>query len=111
MRTPSHLQIAVLCYIAGFTSFVLEIRAIYPTRVPIRASLREIEPSDPALSYTWRPMWITMELRNPNHRTINVYLLELYGSRDAPGSEIELKAGEWIELRGKARMEWNNPPK
>jgi len=92
-------------------TFVLEIRAIYPTWVPVRGSLREIEPSDPKLSYQWRPMGITTELRSPNNRTAYVSLLELYGSKDAPGSEVELNAGEWIELRGKARMGWSNPPR
>lgn len=91
-------------------TFVLQVKALYPTRVPVRATLAEIEPSDPTISYKWRPMGITMELRSLNHRTIWIGLLQLYGSKDAPGSEIELKAGEWIEFRGKARMEWNNPP-
>ena len=34
----------------------------------------------------------------------------MYGSKDTPGSEIDLKAGEWIEFRGKARMKWANSP-
>jgi hypothetical protein len=90
--------------------FVLQVRALYTTLVPVRASVAEVEPSDPALNYKWRPMGITMELQSPNHRAVWIGLLELYGSKDAPGSEIELKAGEWIELRGKARMAWSNPP-
>ena len=91
-------------------TFALQIRAVYPTRVPVRLSLAEIEPDDPSMSYKWRPLGITMELHSPGHRTVRVGLLQLYGSKDVPGSEIELKAGEWIELRGKTRMEWSNYP-
>jgi len=80
-------------------TFVLRLKANYPTRVPVRASMAEIEPSDP-------------KLRSSTHRTVGVGigLLQLYGSKDTPGSEIDLKAGEWIEFRGKARMKWANSP-
>ena len=91
--------------------FVLRLTAVYPTRVPVRASLAEIEPSDPDVSYEWRPMGFSVELRSPTHSPVLVGLLQLYGSKDIPGSEIELKAGEWIEVRGKARMKWANPPR
>lgn len=92
-------------------TFVLQVKALVTTRIPVGASVADIEPSDPGLSYKWRPMAITMELWSPNHRTVWIGLLELYGSKDSPGSEIELKAGEWIELSGKARMQWTNPPR
>jgi hypothetical protein len=93
-------------------TFVLRLKAIYPTRVPVRASMAEIEPSDPNVSYEWRSMWLSLELQSSTHRTVGVGigLPHLYGSKDTPGSEIDLKAGEWIELRGKARMKWANSP-
>jgi hypothetical protein len=43
-------------------TFVLRLKAIYPTRVPVRASMAEIEPSDPNVSYEWRSMWLSLEL-------------------------------------------------
>jgi hypothetical protein len=92
-------------------TFVLQVKALVTTRIPVRASVADVEPSDPGLSYKWRPMAMTMELWSPNHRTVWIGLLELYGSKDSPGSEIELKAGELIELSGKARMQWTNPPR
>ncbi len=95
----------------GEMNFVLQVRALYKTKVPIRASLAEIEPSDPKLSYTWRSMSISLEMRTPRYRSVVVGLVSLVGSKDLPGSEIELNEGEWIEIRGRTRMEWSNPPK
>jgi hypothetical protein len=89
-------------------SFVLKVEANRLTRIPIRASLAEVEPTDPSLSYEWHSMVTRMELRSPNRFNIWIGLLKLYGSKDIPSSEIELKPGEWVELRGKARMEWSN---
>ena len=88
--------------------FVLRVKALYSTRVPFRASLAEIEPSDPNVSYEWIPLRLSVELRSLAHRTVLVPLLRLYGSKALPDSEIDLKAGEWIELRGKSRMKWDN---
>jgi hypothetical protein len=91
-------------------TFTLRLEALYPTTVAVRGSIAEIEPSDPESDYEWRPMGISLELWSPNHYVVEVGLLQLYGSKDVPGSEIELKTGEWIELHGKARMEWTNSP-
>jgi hypothetical protein len=90
-------------------SYVLVLRAVYPTRVPIRASLAEIEPKDPKMSYEWRRLSFALDLHSPSHKTIVVGLLSLVGSKEVQGTEIELKSGEWIELRGEAKMEWSNP--
>ena len=90
--------------------FVLRLKANYPTRLPVRASMAEIEPSDPNVSYEWRSMGLSLELRSSAHRTVEVGLLQLYGSKDIPESEIDLKAREWIEVRGKARMKGDNFP-
>jgi hypothetical protein len=88
--------------------FVLRVKALYSTRVPFRASLAEIEPSDPNVSYEWIPLRISIELRSLAHRSVLVPLLSLYGSKALPESGIDLKAGKWIELRGKSRMKWDN---
>jgi hypothetical protein len=91
-------------------TFVVKLDASRATTVPVRASLAEVEPVDANMSYEWRPFGISLELRSLNYRTTGVGLLRLYGSKDTPGSEIELKPGEWIELRGMAKMEWSNLP-
>jgi hypothetical protein len=92
-------------------TFVVKLEASRATTVPVRASLGEVEPVDASMSYEWRPLGISLELRSLNYRTTGVSLLRLYGSKDTSGSEIELKPGEWIELRGKAKMEWSNLPR
>ena len=89
-------------------TFIVRVEALRPTRVPVRTSMAEIEPSDPKVSYEWRPMMVSLELRSPNHYTVGMGLVQLYGSKESPASEVELKAGEWVELHGKARMEWTN---
>lgn len=50
----------------------------------VRASIGEAEAPDSEVSYEWRPTGISMELRSPNHRTVVVGLLELYGSKEKP---------------------------
>jgi hypothetical protein len=89
-------------------TFIVRVGALRPTRVPVSTSMAEIEPSDPKVSYEWRPMVVSLELRSPNHYTVGMTLVQLYGSKESPASEVELKAGEWVELHGKARMEWTN---
>jgi hypothetical protein len=89
-------------------TFIVRVEALRPTRVQVSASMAEIEPPDPKVSYEWRPMGVSLELRSPNHYTVGMGLVQLYGSKEAPASEVELKTGEWVELHGKARMEWTN---
>jgi hypothetical protein len=69
-------------------TFVLRVKAIYPTRVPVRASMADIEPSDPNVSYEWRSLGLSIELRSSTHRTVGVGLLQLYGSKDIPGQRL-----------------------
>ena len=89
-------------------TFIMRVEALRPTRVQVSTSMAEIEPSDPKVSYEWRPMGVSLELRSPNHYTVGMGLVHLYGSKESPASEVELKTGEWVELHGKARMEWTN---
>ncbi len=91
-------------------TFVVKLEASRATTVPVRASLAEVEPVDASKSYEWRPLGISLELRSLKHRTTGMGLLRLYGSKDALGSEIELKPGESIDLRGRAKMEWSKLP-
>ena len=90
-------------------TFTVRVEALRPTRVQVSTSMAEIEPSDPKVNYEWRPMGLSLELRSPNHYTVGMRLVQLYGSKESPASEVELKTGEWVELHGKARMEWTNP--
>jgi len=89
--------------------FTLRLDALHPTWIPIRVSIADVEPSDPSRSYKWRPMYINMELSTADKQEAGMRLLTLYGSSDTPRSEIALKRGEWVEMRGKARMEWGDP--
>jgi len=91
-------------------TFVVKLEASRATAVPVRANLAEVEPADASKSYEWRPLGISLELRSLHYRSTGVGLLSLYGSKDIPGSEIELKPGEWVELKGRAKMEWSNLP-
>jgi len=97
------------CMFGDDFTFVLQLKALYPARVPVRASIADVEPTDASQSYKWRPMLLWMQLSDADNREAGIKLLELYGSPDSPGSEIELKVGEWVEMRGRARMEWKNP--
>jgi len=83
--------------------FVLQLKAVYPARIPVRLSIAEIEPADPSRSYKWRPMLLWMQMSDAENREVGIRLLELYGSPDSPGSEIELKVGEWVEMRAAER--------
>ena len=73
----------------------------YPTSFPRRASLGEIEPADPQASYEYRPLEIWLLLEDSQSRAIHVRLWTLYGSAASPGSEVELRQGQWINLKGK----------
>jgi hypothetical protein len=72
--------------------------------IPSRASLADIEPEDETLSYEYVPLEIWLRLTDSRQRGLNTKMLVLYGTKATPGTEIELKKGEWIDLRGKATL-------
>jgi hypothetical protein len=76
----------------------------YAYAVPVRASIAEIEPTDPTLSYQYEPFEIWFRLADNESRILNVPVLTLYGRNDMPESQIVLKSGEWIEIHGEARL-------
>jgi len=77
----------------------------YPTRVPTRVSLAEIEPEDASLSYRYEPMEIWLHLKDHEKHTLNTLLIVLYGSVEKPSTQLELQPKEWIEIRGKASLQ------
>jgi hypothetical protein len=72
--------------------------------IPSRASPADIEPEDETLSYEYVPLEIWLRLTDSRQRGLNTKVLMLYGTKATPGTEIELKKGEWINLRGKATL-------
>jgi len=76
-----------------------------PIRVPTRLSLADMEPEDPAVSYSYEPIEIWLRLQDHEEHGISVLLVTLYGSTERPQTEMELQSGEWFEVRGKAKLE------
>lgn len=76
----------------------------YPVRVPIAISVADLEPKDANVSYRYEPMEIWLRLVDREKRSLNINLVVLYGSPDEPSTQIELRPGEWIEVRGKTLL-------
>jgi hypothetical protein len=81
-----------------------------PERIAVAFNLADVEPPDPSQSYGYEPMEIWLHLSKPNQSadpplTLHTVLLTLYGSNDRPNTWFELKTGEWIEVRGRAKLE------
>jgi hypothetical protein len=95
--------------------FTIEVRntGTLPQRFPITPNLADVEPSDPTESYTYQPAEIWLSLLKTTDAAkdggdqlrLSTLLLTLYGSKDRPGTEVELKPGEWIEFQGRAKLE------
>jgi hypothetical protein len=70
-----------------------------PVEIPIAPSLREVEPSDPHLSYSWRALGISVN-GSSGERPWQ-YMVDgavLYGSEET-GTMLKLKPFEWIVVR------------
>lgn len=81
-----------------------------PKHVAVAFSLADIEPPDASQSYGYEPMEIWLRLykttESADHPlTLHTLLLTIYGSNDRPDTWPELKPGEWIEIRGRAKLE------
>ena len=81
-----------------------------PQHVAVAFSLADVEPPDASQSYGYEPMEIWLRLykmtESADHPlTFHTLLLTLYGSNDRPDTWPELKPGEWIEIRGRAKLE------
>jgi hypothetical protein len=71
-------------------------------KVPTVDRLGDIEPDDASVSYSYEPLQVWMSLFDQHIRTLRVYLVTLYGSKESPATEVELAPGASIEIRGKA---------
>ncbi len=70
-----------------------------PVEIPIATSLRQVEPSGPDLSYSWRTLGIGVSAFSGQRPW--QYLLDgavLYGSEET-GTLLKLKPSEWIIVR------------
>jgi len=88
-------------------SYTLEVRpsGLEPVRVPTVFNVADLEPDDPNISLRYAAMEIWLGISDESHeRYFSVPLLRLYGSKEMPWTEIELKPGMSIEIRGKAKL-------
>jgi hypothetical protein len=80
-----------------------------PQRVPIAYNLADVEPPDVAEDYKYEPMEIWLHLVNYTEsgekQFLSTLVLTLYGSDNRPDTQIDLKKGESIEVRGRAKLE------
>ncbi len=81
-----------------------------PQHVAVAFNLADVEPPDTSQSYGYEPMEIWLRLykgtESAQHPlTFHTVLLTLYGSNDRLDTWPELKPGEWIEIRGRAKLE------
>jgi len=88
-------------------NYTVEVRTAGPetVKVPTVFNVADLEPDDPNVSFKYAAMeiWLGMS-EESNERYLSVPLLRLYGSDEMPWSEIELKPGMSIEIRGKAKL-------
>jgi len=93
-------------------SYTLEVRTAGPetVKVPTVPNVADLEPDDPNVSFRYAAMeiWLGMSGES-NERYFHVPLLRLYGSDEMPWTEIELKPGMSIEIRGKAKLKPLDP--
>jgi hypothetical protein len=88
-------------------SYTLEVRASVPetVRVPTVFNVADLEPDDPNTSFRYAAMEVWLGISDESHeRHFSMPLLRLYGSKEMPWTEIELKPGASIEIRGKAKL-------
>jgi hypothetical protein len=70
-----------------------------PITVPVRPSLTELQPRDPATRFEYYSLRLPLETRVPGSGLLLGWL-ELYGSLSRPDTLLILKPGEWIRVRG-----------
>jgi hypothetical protein len=88
-------------------AYTLDVRNVSkdPIKIPTRFNLAELEPDDPSVDFQYAPMEIWLGLHESEERNMGVLLLTLYGSDEMPWTQLEIKPGEWVEVRGKAKLE------
>lgn len=96
-------------------SYTLELRTAgaETVKVPTVFNVADLEPDDANVSFKYEAMeiWVGFSeetnekyLGVPVNRFFGVPLLRLYGSDEMPWTQIELKPGMSIEVRGKAKL-------
>ncbi len=97
-------------------SYTLELRTAVPetVKVPTMLNIADLEPDDANTNFQYEAMeiWLGFSketgkspLGLPVYSVLAVPLLRLYGSDGMPGTQIELKPGMYIEVRGKTKLE------
>lgn len=73
-----------------------------PITIPWSANLADLEPKDPAISYTYRKATVSLEFGTvPGDLSI---FSSFYGSPDIPATLRELQPGDWFLVRGTADL-------
>ena len=93
-------------------NYTLEVRVAgaETVKLPTVINLADLEPDGPDVDLNYEAIEIWLGFFEESHeRYISVPLLRLYGSEDMPWSEIELKPGMSVELRGKAKLKRLDP--
>jgi hypothetical protein len=87
-------------------------------KVPTVFNVADLEPDDPNVSFSYEAMEIWLHFSEetgekylgvPVLRLLGVPLLRLYGSDEMPWTQVELKPGTFIEIRGKAKLKPLDP--
>jgi hypothetical protein len=71
-----------------------------PIQVPLRKSIREIEPTDPHENYSYRTGGLRFQLRGKDSTYSASPGIPLWGSPQMPDSLATVKPGEWITIKG-----------
>lgn len=95
--------------------YTLELRTAEAetVNVPTVLNVADLEPNEANMSFNYEAMeiWLGFSeeteekyLGAPVYRFLGVPLLRLYGSDEMPWTQVELKPGMFIEIRGKAKL-------
>ncbi len=96
-------------------SYTLELRTAgaETVKVPTVFNVADLEPDDPNVNFKYEAMEIWLRFSEetdekylgvPVLRFLGSPLLRLYGSDEMPWTQVELKPGMFIEVRGKAKL-------
>lgn len=93
-------------------SYTLEVRTAgaETVKVPTVFNVADLEPDDPNVNFEYEAIeiWVGFS-EESNERYLHVPLLRLYGSDEMPWTQIELRPGMSIEIRGKAKLKPVDP--
>jgi hypothetical protein len=83
-------------------SYIVQVENIgkAPIQVPVKKSIREIEPTDPHENYSYRTGGLRFQLQGKDSAYSASPWIPLWGSPQMPDSMATLKPGEWITIKG-----------